>query len=80
MRHKLALLIVLCLPTAAVAQQMDDSRISAYRQLLTRANDELAQAMAQANALAVENARLKAEAEKQKKESGDAAPSVPKKD
>lgn len=47
-------------------QPSEDPKLSPYRQLLTRANEELVQAMAQANALAVENAQLKAEIAKLK--------------
>lgn len=48
------------------AQPQEDPRLAAYRQLLLRANDELSQAMAQAQALSVENAQLKAELAKLK--------------
>ncbi len=61
------LVVVLLVALPAAAQDVSGDRVGVYRQLLTRANDELAQAMAQANALAIENAKLKAENEKLKK-------------
>lgn len=62
----LLLTVALCAVSAASAQQAEDPRIAIYRQLLSRANDELAQAMAHSNALGIENAKLKTDLDKTK--------------
>lgn len=62
MRIVLGSIVAICLlGGVAYAQQAEDPRISAYRQLLSRANDELSQAMGQLQAAQIENAKLKDE-------------------
>lgn len=53
----------------AYAQQPpEDGKVAIYKQLLTRANDELAALGAQLQAAQIENANLKAQIEKRKAE------------
>jgi hypothetical protein len=64
---RMILLLAFLVPVTAVAQQPpEDDRVAAYRQLLLRANDELASTVAQANRLSTENAKLRGELEKAK--------------
>lgn len=56
----------MAVPAMAQTAPPEDQRLVMYRQLLTRANDELTQAAAQANTLSVENANLKTEIAKLK--------------
>jgi len=69
-------LIILSVP--ALAQQADP-KIETYKFLLNEANERVVQANASISQLQQENAKLKEQIEKRKKEDDEAAKAVPKK-
>lgn len=61
-----AVIVALAISQARAQQPPEDGKVAIYRQLLTRANDELAATGGQLQAAQIENAKLKADLEKLK--------------
>lgn len=62
----IAMIVTFALSQAFAQQPPEDGRIAIYKQLLTRANDEIAAVGGQLQAAQIENAQLKAQIEKLK--------------